>query len=49
MYINEGVKGFFRGLPPRLFKKPIVNALTFVTFETFYYRFTNKQWWRLPS
>ena len=42
MYKNEGIVGFFRGLVPRLFKKPIVNSLTFVIFEFLLYNFDHK-------
>lgn len=39
IYKNEGLKGYFRGLTPRLIKKPLVNTLTFVMFEIFHFNF----------
>ena len=33
IYNQEGISGFFRGIGPRLLKKPMSNALIFALFE----------------
>lgn len=35
IYEHDGLIGYFRGLAPRLVRKPLANALTFTLFETF--------------
>ena len=33
IYVTEGWKGFFKGLSPRLLRKPVINTTTFVIVE----------------
>ncbi|EHS64570.1 Mitochondrial carrier protein ymc2 [Puccinia graminis f. sp. tritici] len=34
IYVNEGYRGFLRGLTPTLIRSPLVNGATFAAFET---------------
>ena len=40
IYKKEGIFGYFRGLTPRILKKPLINTLTFVMFEVFHFKLT---------
>ncbi|KAL4435331.1 hypothetical protein ABPG74_022814 [Tetrahymena malaccensis] len=43
IYEHDGVNGYFRGLAPRLVRKPLANALTFTLFELFHMN-SSKRW-----
>lgn len=44
IYDHEGYSGFFRGLAPRLVRKPLANALTFTFFELFHSYTSTTKW-----
>ncbi|KAL4483960.1 hypothetical protein ABPG72_013966 [Tetrahymena utriculariae] len=43
IYEHDGVNGYFRGLAPRLVRKPLANSLTFTLFELFHMN-SSKRW-----
>ncbi|EGR33353.1 mitochondrial carrier protein, putative [Ichthyophthirius multifiliis] len=44
IYIYEGFTGYYRGLAPRLVRKPLANTLTFGIFEFFHNTFNYTKW-----
>lgn len=44
IYDHEGYSGYFKGLAPRLVRKPLANALTFTFFELFHSFTSSKKW-----
>lgn len=42
IYHNEGIKGFFRGLAPRLIKKPLSNTISWIMYESLSNVYGNK-------
>ncbi|KRW99343.1 Mitochondrial carrier domain [Pseudocohnilembus persalinus] len=44
IYKEDGLQGYFRGITPRLVKKPIANSLTFVVFEAIHYSVFGVKW-----
>lgn len=43
IYKTDGILGFFKGLSPRLIRKPVSNALSFVVFESFHRILNDKE------
>ena len=42
IYDKEGLVGFFKGISPRMIRKPLSNGIAFTSFEVFhkmYYKF----------